>query len=170
MTESSDIRRNLRAFLTARRTAIKPEYKNLKGFSRDTGITYKTLQRVESETSTHQFSSGTMLELDDAYQLPRGSIERMLAGQAPPGPLEITRMPKRPERHPIENGEPHIKLRGLPTLQQGEELTAWRMEDGRLHFRYVTPSGDEHSGPVSGNIPVEEVVKRVRMIADLTQL
>lgn len=168
MTDSNDngdIRRELRAFLTMRRTDINPAYRSLAKFSRDTGVNYKTLQRIESKSTRHRFSSGTLLELDRAYQLPPGTIERALEGSNPPT-IEIARLPDPPGRPPVEDTEPHIRLRGTPTLNPGEELTAWRMDDGRLHCRY-THGEDVLTAPVPGSITVEEIVKRMRMMADL---
>lgn len=170
MTERSDngdIRRKLRAFLTMRRSDIHPVYENLKEFSRATNTHYKTLQRIESETSTHRFSDGTLLKLDRAYQIPPGTIQRILEGEAPPEITEITQLSQRPARPAIESREPDVHLRGAPTLDPGEELTAWHMEDGRLHCRYTTATGDIFTAPVTGGLPLEEVVKRVRMMADL---
>ena len=170
MTERSDtgdIRRKLRAFLTMRRSDLHPAYENLKEFSRATDTHYKTLQRVESETSTHRFSDGTLLKLDRAYQIPPGTIRRILEGETPPQITEIAVLPRRPDRPPIEGRDPDIHLRGAPTLGPGEELTAWHMDDGRLHCRYTSQSGDVFTAPVTGGLPIEEVVKRVRMMADL---
>lgn len=165
--DNGDIRRKLRAFLTARRIDIHPSYENLKEFSRATGVNYKTLQRIESETSTHRFSDGTLLKLDRVYRIPPGTIAHILAGHTPPEPIEITRLTAPPGRPPVEDTEPHIHLRGTPTLNPDEELTAWRMDDGRLHCRYTTPRGDVLTAPVPGSITVEEIVKRMRMMADL---
>lgn len=167
MTERSDngdIRRKLRAFLTMRRSDLHPAYENLKEFSRATGIHYKTLQRIESETTTHRFSDATLLKLDRAYRIPPESIRNILEGGQPP---EIAQLDQRPERPAIERREPDIHLRGAPTLSPGEELTAWHMDDGRLHCRYTSADGDIFTAPITGGLPIEEVVKRVRMMADL---
>lgn len=170
MTERSDngdTRRKLRAFLTMRRSDIHPAYENLKEFSRATSTHYKTLQRIESETSTHRFSDGTLLKLDRAYQIPPGTIQRILEGENPPEITEIASLPRHPGRPTIEDREPDIHLRGEPTLDPGEELTAWHMDDGRLHCRYTNATGDVFTAPITGGLPIEEVVKRVRMMADL---
>lgn len=164
--ENGDIRRKLRAFLTARRIWLHPSYENLKEFSRATGAHYKTLQRIESETSTHRFSDGTLVKLDRTYRIPPGTIQRILEGETPPEINELAELPRHPGRPPIEARSPDIHLRGAPTLHAGEELTAWHMEDGRLHCRY-TKAGDVFTAPITGGLPIEEVVKRVRMMADL---
>lgn len=165
--ENGDIRRELRTFLTARRIDINPTYENLKEFSRATGIHYKTLQRIESENSDHRFSDATLLKLDRAYQIPPETIRNILEGHDPPEIIEIAELPRHPGRPPIEAREPDIHLRGAPTLDPGEELTVWHMDDGRLHCRYTNRDGDVFTAPVTGGLEVEEVVKRVRMMADL---
>lgn len=165
--ENGDIRRKLRAFLTMRRSDLHPAYENLKEFSRATGIHYKTLQRIESETSSHRFSDATLLKLDRAYRIPPETIRNILEDGQPPEITEIAQLDQRPERPAIERREPDIHLRGAPTLHAGEELTAWHMEDSRLHCRYTTATGDVFTAPVTGGLPLEEVVKRVRMMADL---
>lgn len=165
--DNGDIRRKLRAFLTMRRVGIDRSYENLTEFSRATGVNYKTLQRIESESSTHRFSDGTLLKLDHAYQIPPGTIARIIAGGEPPHITEITELPHRPGRPPIESRDPDIHLRGTPTLDPGEELAAWHKDDGRLHCRYTNRHGDVFTAPVTGNLPIDEVVKRVRMMADL---
>lgn len=172
MTDSSEIRRRVAQTLTQRRIELAPEYKNLRAFSRATGVNYKTLQRIESDAD-HRFSTGTLLELDQAYQLEFGSLQNMLDG-GDPTPLQETptHVPSG-SRHPIETTTPELRLEGPPTLRDGEKLTAWALDAGHWHHRFETTA---HGAPVlqvvttlPHDLSLDEALKRLRMMARIAR-
>lgn len=171
MTESDDTRREIGDALTERRVEISPEYKNLSAFSRATGVNYKNLQRIESGAD-HRFSTGTLLELDRAYQYPAGTIRSMLDGSSPPTPpLEGPLLVPRGTRPAIEEAEPTLRLRGAPPLRAGETLEGWPRDDGQWHYHYVE-DGEELDIrlPAEADTPLEDVVRRLRAMAAIAAM
>ena len=172
MTDSDENRRQTGETLTQRRVELSPEWKNLSAFSRATGVTYKTLQRIEGGVD-HRFSTGTLLELDGAYQYPAGTIRALLDGAAPPtespaGPLIVPR----DSRPPIEKeSEPSLHLRDRNPLADGETLEGWPLpEGGQWHYRFTTTDGLDLRMPVDEDTPLEDVVKRMRAMAAVARM
>lgn len=78
--------RQLSRLLKSRRVRINPRYRNRTTFCSETGLHYKLVQDVEGAPDTRtNFTDETFALLEDAYQLPEGSIRRTLAGE----PVEL---------------------------------------------------------------------------------
>lgn len=170
MTKSDERWERAAKVLAARRVQLDPAYKNLTAFGRDTGVTYKTLQRAEAGTP-HNFSSGTLLELDRAYRYQPGSTEALLSGGDPtPIPEEPPMVPAGGTPRP-EGGDPDQYIKGAHPLEDGEELRVWKRDDGRLQYRFTKTDSDGHFAAVSAaypaELPLEAVVKRMRTSADV---
>ncbi|MGW9447065.1 helix-turn-helix domain-containing protein [Bacillus mobilis] len=172
MTDSDENRRHTGEALTQRRVELSPEWKNLSEFSRATGVTYKTLQRIEGGVD-HRFSTGTLLELDRAYQYPAGTIRGMLDGAAPPtetpaGPLLVPR----DSRPPIERAsEPSLRMRNRAPLTDGEALEGWPLPKGdQWHYRFTTTDGLDLRMPVDEGTSLDDVVKRMRAMAAVARM
>lgn len=159
--------RRLAKLLADQRGRIEP---NARKFADQSGLNYRLVWDLENAARTN-YRPATLTSVEDAYGWEHGSIRLVLDGGEPVAKsVEIARIPKHPQRPEIESMDPYIQLRNAAPLRDGEELTGWRMDDGRMHYRYISLVGADLAAAMSADLPLEEVVKRARMMVDLADL
>lgn len=156
--------------LAEQRGRIEP---NARKFADDTGLNYRLIYDLENAKRSN-FSRPKLAQAEEAYRWAPGSINRVLEGGDPtPLRVDLGTVPTTPGTPPIEDGEPSIYFSGPPTLKASEQLWGWNIGQGQTHYRYsvVTPEGRiDLRAPMSADVPLDDVVKRMRMMADLARM